>query len=62
MKHIVDHPRTRVTSEKLERYRKLDLETADTVSAEVSAMVRQPRARRQGEKLRRFAELARRGA
>ena len=62
MKHIVDHPRTRDASEKLERYRKLDLETRETPSAEVEAMVRQPRSRRDGEKLKRFAGLDRREA
>jgi hypothetical protein len=59
MKHIVDHPRTRSETEKLTRYRQMDLETRDAPSTEVEAMVRQPRERRDGEKLKRFLEIDR---
>ena len=60
MKHIVDHPRTRSEAERLSRYRQFDLDAQETPSAEVAAMVRQPRARRDGQKLKRFATLDRR--
>ena len=60
MKHIVDHPRTRNPSERLSRYRQFELAARETPSTEVEAMVRQPRARRDGEKLKRFVALDRR--
>ena len=60
MKHIVDHPRTRSEAGRLTRYSKLDIETGAARSREAETLDRQPRARRDGETLRRFAEIDRR--
>lgn len=59
-KHIVDGPRTRDDSERLERYAKIDRSQSGKPSQHSEALRREARSRIPGEKLKRFAEIDRR--
>lgn len=59
-KHIIDGPRKREDSERLEHYTKIERESSGKPGAQSEALNREPRARNPGEKLRRYTEIARR--
>ena len=60
-KHIIDGPRKRDDSERLERYTKIERETSGKPGAQTETVSREPRTRNPGEKLRRFVDIDRRG-
>lgn len=60
-KHIIDGPRKREDSERLERYTKIDREKSGKPGEQTETVSREPRTRNPGEKLRRFTEIDRRG-
>jgi hypothetical protein len=59
-KHIIDGPRKRDSSEKLERYTKLDGQSGEKVAPQTEALRREARARKDGERLSRYTKIERR--
>lgn len=60
-KHIIDGPRKRDDSERLERFTKIERESSGKPGAQSETLNREPRSRNPGEKLRRYTEMDRRG-
>ncbi|NNE81228.1 MAG: hypothetical protein HKN18_13255 [Silicimonas sp.] len=58
-KHIIDGPRTRVESERLEHYTRIDRQTSGKPSLQSAKLTRETRSRDPGEKLRRYTKLDR---
>ena len=58
-KHIVDGPRKRDDSERLEHYTKIDKEKSGKPAAQSEVLNREPRKRNPGEKLRRYTDIDR---
>lgn len=59
-KHIIDGPRKRDNSERLEHYTKIEKESSGKPGAQSEALNREPRTRSPGEKLKRFTDIERR--
>lgn len=59
-KHIIDGPRSRVTSERLEQFARIDLKTSGKPRPQSDQLNRKDRTRDSGQKLRRFAAMDRR--
>ena len=59
-KHIIDGPRTRDDSERLEHFTKIDREKSGKPGEQSEALNREPRTRDPGEKLRRYTDMDRR--
>ena len=58
-KHIIDGPRSRVTSDRLEQYTRIDAKTSGRPSRQTEQLSRENRVRSPGLKLRRFTDLDR---
>ncbi len=59
-KHILDGPRKVDNDGHFERFTKLDRAASGKLSPQSEKLIREPRTRKPGEKLRRFAEIQRR--
>ena len=59
MKHIIDHPKTRSASARLERFTRLDRHNPGSEEKEEVKVSRNHRTRKDTEKLRRFTTIER---
>ncbi len=59
MKHIIDHPKTRSVSARLERFTRLDRHNPGSEEKEEVKVSRTHRTRNDTEKLRRFTAIQR---
>lgn len=59
-KHVIDGPRKRDNSERLEHYTKIEKEESGKPGKQSEALNREARTRNPGEKLRRYAQIDRR--